>query len=143
MVLNIIVGIIGSRRRKSEEDYDTLYKKVCELERYEPIEKFVTGDCDVGGDAFCRTIALYWGREIDVKRIRDPKNNEPMNFKDHRYFDYFTICNIYYKRGEEVAKEPLDYLLALVAPDRKGGTEKTISYFKKYHKDWNKKLVIL
>ncbi|KKL75767.1 hypothetical protein LCGC14_2051590 [marine sediment metagenome] len=139
----MIVGIIGSRRRNTEKDYDILYKKVCELERYEPIKKFVTGDCTEGGDAFCRTIAIYWGRDYIVKHIKDPETNEDMDFKNHRKFDYFTMCNIFYKRDEEIAKEHMDYLLALVTPDRKGGTEKTIKYFKRYHKDWINKLVII
>jgi hypothetical protein len=66
-----------------------------------------------------------------------------MDFNNHKWFDYDTMCNIFYRRNEEIAKEPMDYLLALVAPDRKGGTENTIKYFKQYNKDWKKKLIII
>lgn len=136
----IYIGIVGSRRRSSEEDYNILYKKVCELERNEPIEKFVTGDCRVGGDAFCRTIALYWGRNLEVKYKIDPETDDIL----HRFIkDYYKFTQICYMRNEEIAKESLDYLIALIAPDRKGGTENTIKHFKRYHKDWKKKLILI
>lgn len=141
----MIVGIVGSRRRKSNEDFRKLVDKLTRLERKDDdlIKKIVTGDCDEGGDEFARSIADAFGYELEVKHIIDPDSGEPMDFKKHRWFNYFRMCNIFYKRDEEIAKEPLDYLLALVAPDRTGGTEYTIKQFKKYHKDWEDKLIIL
>jgi len=141
----MIIGIVGSRRRNKETDFMKLVGKLAQLEREgeKEVEKIVTGDCDEGGDKFARDIADMFGYEIDVKRIKDPYTEEEMDFKNHRWFNYFNICNIFYKRDTEIVKEPLDYLIALVAPDRTGGTEYTITQFKKYHKDWDDKLIIL
>jgi len=143
----MIIGIVGSRRRNTAEDYLNLCWKIVELERSNNTltKKIVTGDCDEGGDKFARKIAedITEDIELDVKRIRDPETGEEMDFKNHRWFNYFNMCNIFYKRDKEIVKEPLDYLIALVAPDRTGGTEYTITQFKKYHKDWEDKLIIL
>ena len=103
----------------------------------------VTGDCDSGGDYFARLESILRGFKLDVKRIRDPKTGEEMNFLNHRWFSYYDMVKIYYARNEEIAKENLDYLIALVASDRKGGTENTINFFKQYHKDWEKRLILL
>lgn len=142
----MIVGIVGSRRRNTKEDYLNLCWKIVELERNNNTltKKIVTGDCSEGGDKFARKIADDTEDiELDVKKIKDPFTEEEMDFKNHRYFDYFIMCNIFYRRDEEIAREDLDYLIALVAPDRKGGTEYTIEYFKRCHKDWEDKLIIL
>ena len=141
----MIIGIVGSRRRNSDGDFGRLIVKLRQLEREteREIKKIVTGDCDEGGDKFARDIADMFGYEIDVKKIKDPETGEEMDFKNHRWFDYKTICNIFYKRDEEIAKEDMDYLLALVSPYRTGGTEKTIKYFKRHHADWEDKLIIL
>jgi len=154
----IKIGIIGSRRRNSQEDLRALEKVFNKLLATELGVYFgdiddlgsslkdvtiVTGDCDTGGDFFAKYLASIYRCKLDVKRIRDPDTGEEMDFKYHRWFNYKTICDIFYKRDEEIAKENLKYLLALVAPSRKGGTEKTIKYFKKYHKDWEKKLILI
>ena len=141
----MIIGIVGSRKRNSDGDFGRLIVKLRQLEREtkREIKKIITGDCDEGGDKFARDIADMFGYEIDVKKIKDPETGEEMDFKNHRWFEYFTMCSIFYDRNEEIAKEPLDYLIALVAPDRTGGTENTIKHFKKYHKDWKDKLILL
>jgi len=142
----MIIGIVGSRRRNTDKDYLNLLWKIVELEYNNNtlVKKIVTGDCDEGGDKFARKIANdSKDIELDVKRIKDPETGEEMEFKNHKWFDYLTICGIYYNRNEEIAKEPLDYLLALVSPDRKGGTENTIRHFRRLHKDWEDKLIIL
>lgn len=153
-----MIGIVGSRRRKSNEDLRMLEKSFVKILAIELGIYFgdiddlgsslkdvtiVTGDCDVGGDKFAKEIADFFEINLDVKRIRDPDTGEVMDFKNHRWFSYNRICNIFYKRDEEIAKEPLDYLIALVAPDRTGGTEYTIKQFKKYHKNWEEKLIII
>ena len=141
----MIVGIIGSRRRNSPKDFASVIITLRRLERDDDdvIEKIVTGDCDEGGDEFARSIADMFGYEIEVKHIIDPETKEPMDFNNHRWFNYFTICNIYYKRDTEIAKEEMDYLIALVTQYRTGGTEYTIKQFKKFNKDWDDKLIIL
>ena len=146
----IKIGIVGSRRRNSDEDYNILIHtfnriigKLLGVYFGELEVTIVTGDCDEGGDKFAREIAETFDCILDEKKIKDPDTGEEMDFKNHKWFDYLTICGIYYSRNEEIAKEPLDYLLALVAPDRKGGTENTIRHFKRYHPNWEFKLIII
>ncbi|GAH00699.1 unnamed protein product, partial [marine sediment metagenome] len=94
-------------------------------------------------DKFAREIADMFGYELDVKKIKHPQTGEELDFKHHVYFNYYTMVGIFYRRDDEIAKEDMDYLLALVSPNRTGGTEKTIKYFKSHHKDWSEKLIIL
>ena len=147
----IKIGIVGSRRRKSESDFKKLGRTFNRVivqflgVYFEDLDKvtIVTGDCDEGGDKFAKRLADIYGCELDEKKIKDPETGEEMDFKNHRWFPYLTMCQIFYDRNEEIAKEPLDYLIALVAPDRKGGTENTIRHFRRLHKDWKDKLIIL
>ena len=130
----MIVGIVGSRRRNAEKDKKILYSKILDLIVDLNWKDFtiVTGDCKLGGDKFARELAFELNCNLKVKRVNLPPTGE-----------YFDFVNAYYKRNEKIAKEPLDYLIAIVAEDRKGGTENTIKHFKKYHKDWEDKLIIL
>ena len=146
----IKIGIVGSRRRNSPDDYnkliytfDRVITKFLSIYFPELEVTIVTGDCDEGGDKFARAMSDDYDCKLDVKRIRDPLTNEFIGFNNHRHFDYYVMCGIFYKRNEEIAKEPLDYLIALVASDRTGGTENTIRHFKRLHKDWKEKLIIL
>ncbi len=142
----MIVGIVGSRRKSSEKDRSKLYLY---LSRIGDIDTIVTGDCYKGGDKFAREYAKQHSIfHLDVKFKRDPETDEILTppfvrWGKHWKYNYYEFCVICYARNEEIAKEPLDYLIALVAPDRKGGTENTIKHFKKYHKDWKEKLIII
>ena len=141
----MIVGIVGSRRRKSDKDFGKIVARLSQLEREtgREIKKIVTGDCDEGGDKFAREIADMFGWECEVKYKLDPAGNRWINAKISGWVTYWEFTKMCYNRNEEVAKEPLDYLLPLVAPDRTGGTENTIKHFKRHHKDWKEKLIIL
>ena len=142
----MIIGIVGSRRRNSREDLLLLMDKLQELHKQDKITKIVTGDCDEGGDKFAREIAEAerGDVELEVKYKRDPETNEIIpDYIPFDFYDYYAFCKICYNRNEEIAKEPLDYLIALVAHDRKGGTENTIRHFRRLHKDWKEKLIIL
>lgn len=128
------VGIIGSRTRNTRLDYTRL---LLELACLKPVDEIVTGDCEDGWDKFAREIAGLIGTKLTVKYRIDPLTMKKLK----RYVpDYYEFCQINYNRNEEIAKEDLDVLLAAVTPDRKGGTENTIKYFKKHHKDWKEKL---
>jgi len=138
----MIIGIVGSRRRNSEKDFGKTVTELARLERRTKrfIKKIVTGDCCEGGDKFAKDIAYMFGYDIEVKYKLDPETGEKLI----RYIDdYYEFCRVCYDRNEEIAKEPLDYLIALVTPDRTGGTENTIKHFKRLHKDWKKKLILL
>jgi len=141
----MIVGIVGSRRRKGNKDFKKVLDKVMQLEvnDQDRITKIVTGDCDEGGDKFARDIGSVFEIELDIKRIIDPETGEELDFNNHRWFYWDEMVQMFYDRNEEIAKEPLDYLIALVASDRKGGTENTIKHFKRLHKDWKDKLIII
>jgi len=146
----IKIGIVGSRRRNSDEDYnkliytfDRIVGEFLSIYFGQLEVTIVTGDCDEGGDKFAREMADEYKCILDEKKIKHPQTGEEMDFKNHKRFPYLTMCGIFYSRNEEIAKEPLDYLIALVAPDRKGGTENTIRHFRRLHKDWKDKLVII
>ncbi len=140
----MIVGIIGSRRRDHPKDYMLLLEKLEELEQEEEISKVVTGDCEQGGDLFARVWSDVNNKECDVKyKIHPGTKKRWIDAKNSGFVNYFTFCIMCYNRNEEIAKEPLNYLVAIVASDRKGGTESTIGYFKKHHKDWEKKLILI
>lgn len=153
----MIVGIIGSRRRATPQDYMLLKRKVRRIilgrdrrvHLRDRIEKIVTGDCEEGGDHFAELIQREEKiKEIDVKYKKNPLTGE----RWEREYDeegkpiWITkkeFTNMCYARNEEVAKEPLDLLFALVARDRTGGTEHTIEMFKKHHYDWEEKLILV
>ena len=139
----MIIGIVGSRRRNSPKDFASVIITLRRLERDDDdlIEKIVTGDCSEGGDEFARSIADMFGYELDVKYKLDPETGEKL--EGYRRCSYNEFTQICYERNEEIAKEPLDYLIALVAPDRKGGTENTIKHFKRHHVNWEFKLIII
>lgn len=149
------IGIVGSRRRNFSEDLIILERTFVKILAVELGVYFgdiddlgsslkdvtiVTGDCCDGGDKFAKHLANIYGCKLDVKHKIDPETGEKLV----RYIDdYFEFCNICYARNEGIAKEPLDYLIALVHHSRTGGTENTIKHFKRYHKDWEGKLIIL
>jgi len=130
----MIIGIVGSRRRHDEQAYYSLMAKLGWLtHNFGKVTKIVTGDCTRGGDYFARKIAKEHNIELEVKSKNIPRGWLP-------YHEFVQEC---YKRNEKIAKEPLDYLIAIISPDRTGGTENTIKHFKKYHEDWEKKLILL
>lgn len=142
----MIIGIVGSRRRNTFKDKQLLIQKLDELWKKSGLRSneviIVTGDCKTGGDRFATMEAVLRGFILMVKRVQYPKRTVSINGEmiEPNYYDY---VNAYYRRNEEIAKEPLDYLIAIVAEDRKGGTENTIKHFKKYHEDWEKKLILI
>lgn len=101
------IGIVGSRRRDSAEDYaicTAAFKKL-----YRPGDTIVSGGCPKGGDVFAQMIAKEWGLTITI-----------------HYPDWDGLG-----RGAGFARNTLiaqqcNVLLALPAPDRTGGTEDTI-----------------
>lgn len=102
------IGIIGSRRRDSPQDFkmcfDTFFKY------YEENDEIVSGGCWKGGDYFAEIIAKK--AQIPIKI-------------------YYAQWNTYgksagFKRNTNIAEDS-DILIALVADDRTGGAEDTIT----------------
>lgn len=119
-------GIIGSRRRDSERDMEILVTFLQEfLPAYPMPWVFVSGGCPKGADRFAELIA----KELEIEMViyYPDKSQLPEN---PQKWDYAKIM---FDRNTTVAQDS-DVLIALVAPDRKGGTEDTIKKFKKFHK---------
>lgn len=150
----MIIGIIGSRRRATPQDFSALKRKLVKLGgkngrgKLKHITKIVTGDCKTGGDKFARIIAENKGIEIDVKFKLDLFNGKiwEQEFDDEgkKIFvgkdAYTKMC---YARNIEIAKEKMDRLVCLVSRDRTGGTEHTIEQFKKENYDWEERLILV
>lgn len=113
------IGIVGSRRRISNDDYQKVLRQVenCAFFFNENIE-LVSGGCSRGADAFAERISKNLGYDITI--------HKPY------YHEYGRVAT--FVRNDLIAKES-DILIACVAEDRKGGTEDTIRKFKKHHPD--------
>lgn len=118
------IGIIGSRRRSSQESYLRLREIFDKV--YEPGDRIVSGGCPEGGDRFAEEIAKKLGLTITIHYPAWHKYGKAAGLK----------------RNTKVAADA-DVLIALVAPDRTGGTEDTIKKFCRANpKDYKLKLWI-
>jgi len=111
------LGIVGSRRRNSPEDKRLIRERILELRP----EMIISGGCPKGADKFAEELAKELGIAI---AIFYPKQETKL------LQNYYGRVEAFYKRNEQIAMHS-EALLALVASDRKGGTENTIKYFKK------------
>ena len=122
------LGIVGSRRRATGKDLILIKKRV---EKLQP-EMIISGGCSEGADHFAEMIARGLGIPITIYH---PKLEGIKG--------YHEVVKAMYARNLLIAQNS-DHLIALVAPDRKGGTEDTIKHFKKrWHMSWEEKLEIL
>ncbi len=112
---NIVIGIVGSRRRDTEEDFNIVKEKFFEI--YSDGDKICSGLCPHGADRF----ALIISDRYNITPIWFPAEWEKYG------------KNAGKRRNTDIAKTS-DILIACVAPDRKGGTEDTIKKFEKFHK---------
>jgi len=116
------IGIIGTRRRDSLEDFAQVLK--CFMKVYQPGDVIVSGGCKKGGDRFAEIIA-------EVLRV-DPVLHAP----DESAIDGVLLsknpraawAQVNYARNTIVAND-VDVVIACVAPDRTGGTEDTLKKF--------------
>lgn len=109
-----IIGIIGTRRRNSDEDLEKVIKEFLKI--YKPGDIICSGGCDEGGDKFANIIAKQWGLSI--------LTHYPDWLIHHKGAGFI--------RNTKIAKDST-IIIACVAPDRKGGTEDTIEKFEKLH----------
>ena len=115
-----VIGIVGSRRRDTEEDFKIVEEKF--LEVYKEGDTICSGLCYMGADRF----AVLLSAKYKTKTLWFPAD-----WKKHGKSAGFI-------RNSDIAKRS-DVLIACVAKDRKGGTEDTV---KKYLKE-NKKDIYL
>lgn len=106
-----IIGIVGSRKRDTKQDYNKVEKVFLEI--YKPGDRLCSGGCPTGGDKFAEQIAKRNGIPIII---------------------FFPAWNSYGKaagfyRNTLIVKES-DVLIACVSNDRTGGTEDTIRKFR-------------
>jgi len=104
------IGIIGSRRRASQNDF-----KECEktfLSVYESGDEIVSGGCPAGGDRFAEIIAKSHQIAIKIYYAQWKKLGRGAGFA----------------RNTDIAKNS-NIIIAVVAGDRTGGTEDTIRKF--------------
>ena len=116
------IGIVGSRSRDSQDDYDATEKVF--LKMYEKGDEIVSGGCPQDGDRFAEIIA----KKHDIPIIIFPAEWA----KYGRGAGFVRNTDIAKKSGE---------LLAVVAPDRRGGTEDTVKKFHKFHPTKKARLV--
>lgn len=117
------IGIIGSRRRNSEDDYKKVEDALLECVNVES-DIIISGGCPKGGDRFAEQLSTYYKIPITIYKA-----------------DWDTHGKIAgFLRNTTIAQES-DMLIACVAEDRKGGTEDTIKKFIKFHP--NKKIILV
>jgi hypothetical protein len=115
--MNKVIGIIGSRRRDEQDDFNTVYNMFTKYYVYG--DSICSGLCSKGGDRFAVIIANRL-RLSDDKVIWYPADWETYGLSAG------------YLRNTDIAKTS-DVLIACVSDDRKGGTEDTIKKFIKFH----------
>ncbi len=118
------VGIIGSRRRNTDEDLQKITEEFLKLKSEHNIESVVSGGAPRGGDRFAEIISKQYSVPIKI---------------------YYPNWNKYGKkagfvRNTDIAKES-DILMACVHKSRTGGTEDTIKKFKKFYP--SKKVILV
>jgi hypothetical protein len=126
------IGIIGSRRRDSNEDLNILVNKFVNYCRDNDLKQnevtIVSGGCKKGGDRFAEIIAGEFKLPI-ILHLPDktalPENPQRWDF-----------AKINFDRNTKIANDS-HVLIAMVAPDRLGGTEDTIKKFLKHNKTCN------
>lgn len=118
------IGIIGSRRRDTEADLDILIKFLSNMNMDNVT--FVSGGCPKGGDKFAEQIAS--NLRIPIIIHYPDKSTLPVNPQR------WDFARINYERNTLIARDA-DILVALVAFDRKGGTEDTIRKYLKMGKE--------
>lgn len=106
-----VIGIIGTRRRDTKEDYKLILEAVRDVMESDD-DEIVSGGCPEGGDRFAEIIAKKYQITIKIYYPQWGKYGKSAGFK----------------RNVLIARDA-DILIACVAEDRKGGTEDTISKY--------------
>lgn len=111
------LGIVGSRRRNTFKDKNKLRSLLIKAKELHKDLCLVSGGCSKGADRFAEELSV----ELNIPIIihYPDKSKLPENYQNFHY------AQIAYERNTLIAQD-CDVLIALVAPDRKGGTEDTI-----------------
>lgn len=114
----VYLGIVGSRRRNSESDKNLIREQLKVFLKLNKKIVLVSGGCPKGADRFAEELAKEFDLEIIIYRPDLTGCKQGWEFTKR-----------YYERDKLIA-ERSNVLIACVASDRKGGTEKTIQHFK-------------
>lgn len=152
--MEIKIGIVGSRRRDSEEDFDIVKRKFLQLRihlgfkyntsssdfitSFDPFNIIiVSGGCKKGGDRFAEIIAKSNDFPIIIHYPDESKIDKELQKINYRA----AYAQIAYARNELIARDS-DYLIACVHNSRTGGTENTIKHFLKTFKKPEENLIL-
>lgn len=124
--MSFYLGVVGSRRRDRKKDYEIVFDLIKDSYlNYGRDLIVVSGGCKEGADSFAEKVCKQLGVPI---LIYYPDMIEFNSLDINNYKKKYAI--VAYARNTEIAVKS-HTLLALVAEDRKGGTEHTIKQFKK------------
>ena len=129
------IGVIGSRQRDSEEDFQLVEKAF--LKVYEEGDTICSGLCPQGGDRFAVILAnkMKLGHN---KRLWFPAKWDDITVPGAviKYNKWSKPYNVLagFMRNTHIARES-DILIACVSESRRGGTEDTITKWKNFHKE--------
>lgn len=125
------IGIVGSRRRDTWEDFEDCVTQFDLL--YREGDLIISGGCPKGGDRFAELIALMrtpcfgeyelWELSRQDRRELIEEYNAPIRIFDADWNKLGRGAG--FVRNTDIARES-DILIAVVAPDRTGGTEDTV-----------------
>ena len=125
----VTIGIIGTRRRNSEDDFRAVEHAFYLLfNKYKDIQ-IISGGCVKGGDRFAEKLAYEMGIPITIYYPRKDK-----------MISRQTAIRELFARNTLIVQDS-DFLIACIAEDRKGGTEDAIKKFIKLGKGLNLYLV--
>lgn len=114
------IGIIGSRRRNTQKDFEQLEKSFLEI--YKDGDEIISGGCASGGDRYAEILAKKYQVTIKIYYAQWDKIGKGAGFARNTY----------------IARDS-DILIALVAGDRTGGAEDTLKKAEKM----GKKIILL
>jgi hypothetical protein len=114
------IGIIGSRRRNTQKDFEQLEKSFLEI--YKDGDEIISGGCSSGGDRYAEILAKKYQVTIKIYYAQWDKLGKGAGFARNTY----------------IARDS-DVLISLVADDRLGGAEDTIKKAEKM----GKKIILL
>ena len=123
-MFRINIGIIGSRRRDTPDDYILVSNKFYKIA--DMLDTIVSGGCPKGGDRFAEILADEHGHEKIIHYPDKSKLDPKLMEKNPRAA--YAVIN--YARNQLIADDS-NVIIACVAPNRKGGTEDTIKRFLK------------
>jgi predicted metal-dependent TIM-barrel fold hydrolase len=119
------IGIVGARKRNDDKDFNELLESLNDLLVKRKLTigdiTLVSGGCPKGGDKFAEQIASALNIPIII------------HYPDKSQLDKKSYGQICYARNTLIAKDS-DVLMAIVVPERVGGTEHTIREFLKFGK---------